>query len=409
MKKTRQIALSAAILTASVMAAACSTRTDRVERITENGVEVVLNRAQPYRVKGAPTSLRLEEELTIDTEREDLAKLGVADIWGFDVNSSGDIFIFQPPMNTGLSVFQFDGRGRFLAAFAPKGQGPGEIQWPIFHKISADDGLPVLDMRTKKLLVFDKQGAAVRETAVPLDVRGGSLLLPMPNGDYLYRKTEVDPKEEYASLFMTYSVIDSEFREIKELDRVEYPHPFGASKVRVPLPLTAWELARDRVYLGNADKGYEVRVYDLAGNLIRKIRKEYAAVPFPEDKKRAILKALESPDLAPIKDKLDFPSSSPPFQHLFCDDEGRLYVMTYETGAKPGEYLIDIFTAEGVFFARTSCAAHLWADLYAPGSPTDSWVTARSGRLYAAREKASGYKELVVYRMIWESASHDDH
>jgi hypothetical protein len=115
------------------------------------------------------------------------------------------------------------------------------------------------------------------------------------------------------------------------------------------------------------------------------------------------LKALESPQLAPIKEKLVFPESSPPFQHLFGDDEGRLYVMTYETGAKPGEFVFDIFTPEGVFFARTSCAAHLWADLYAPGSPTDSWVTVKNGRLYAVREKAGGYKELVVYRMTWES------
>jgi hypothetical protein len=258
-------------------------------------------------------------------------------------------------------------------------------------------------MTSKKLLVFDKDGAVVRETGVPLEIRGSSLLLQLPNGNYLYRKIEVDPKEEYASLFMIYSIIDPEFREIKELDRVEYPHPFGASKIQVPLPLTAWGLAGDRIYMGNAKTGYEIRVFDQEGNLVRKIRKEFEAVPFPESKKRAVLKALESPQLAPIKEKLVFPESSPPFQHLFGDDEGRLYVMTYETGAKPGEFVFDIFTPEGVFFARTSCAAHLWADLYAPGSPTDSWVTVKNGRLYAVREKAGGYKELVVYRMTWES------
>jgi hypothetical protein len=29
-------------------------------------------------------------------------------------------------------------------------------------------------------------------------------------------------------------------------------------------------------------------------------------------------------------------------------------------------------------------------------------MTAKKGRLYAIREKQSGYKELAVYRMIWK-------
>jgi len=380
----------------------CRSQSDAIEKTLEEGVEIVLNHVQPYRVNGAPASLHLEEKLTIDTEREDLAKQGVVDIWGFDVNSLGDIFIFQPPMNTGKLIFKFDKQGRFISSFAPKGQGPGEIQWPIFHKISAENSLPVLDMITRKLLVFDKDGAVLRETAVPFELRGSSMLLPLPNGNHLYRKVEVNPNQEYPSLVLIYCLVNGEFQEIKELDRVEIPHPFGVPKIRVPLPLTLWGLAGDRICMGNNERGYEIRAYDLDGNLVRKIRKEFAAVPFPESKKIALWKALESPDLAPLKDKLDFSEPCPPFQYVFCDNEGRLYVMTYETGEKPGEYLFDMFTAEGVFFARTSCAAHLWADLYAPGSPTDSWVTAKNDLFYAVREKPNGYKELVVYLMIWE-------
>jgi hypothetical protein len=350
----------------ALLVCACGTRSDTVQTTLEDGVRVVLNHVQPYRLKGAPVSLHLEEELTIDTEREDLAKKGVADIWGFDVNSLGDIFIFQAPMSTGNFIAKFDATGRFLASFAPKGQGPAEIEWPIFHRISVDDSLTVLDMMRRKLLVFDKYGAVLREMRVPLEIRGGSMLLQLPSGNYLYRKVEVAPNQEYPSLVLIYSVINPEFEDIEELDRVEIPHPFAAPKIRVPLPLTVWGLAGDRIYMGNEERGYEIRVYDQDGNLVRKIRKEFEAVPFPENKESAVLKALESPQLAPLKEKLVFPDSSPPFQHLFCDDEGRLYIMTYETGEKPGEYLFDIFTNEGVFFARMSCAALLWADVYAP-------------------------------------------
>jgi hypothetical protein len=201
---------------------------------------------------------------------------------------------------------------------------------------------------------------------------------------------------------LLYSLINRDFQDIKELDRVLIPQPFGASSIRIPIPLTCWSVAGDRIYMGNPDKGYEIRVYDLGGNLVRKIRKEFLAVPFPESKKRGVLRALESSPLAILKSKLDFPKSSPPFQHLFCDDDGRLYVMTYEVGEKAGEYVFDIFTPDGVFFARVSYEAYLSADLFAPGSPTDSWMMAKKDRLYAVHEKPNGYKELAVYRMIWK-------
>ena len=76
--------------------------------------------------------------------------------------------------------------------------------------------------------------------------------------------------------------------------------------------------------------------------------------------------------------------------------------MTYEAGEKPGEYVFDIFTRDGVFFARASFEAFLSADLFAPGSPTDSWIISKKGRLYAIREKPNGYKELAVYKMMWK-------
>ena len=380
----------------------CGHKQPQIDRVYEAGVEVVLNHTQPYRVKGAPVSLSLEQELAIDTERSDLAEKGVVDIWGFEVNSQGDIYIFQPPMSDGKFISKFDASGRFLKSFAPKGQGPSEIQMPIFHRITANDDLPVLDMITKKLLVFDKDGTVLRVTRVPLDIRGSSLLLQLQNGNNLYRKIELEPNKEFPGMFLIYSLVDRDLKDIKELDRVLIPQPFGVSRIRIPIPLTCWSVEGDRIYMGNPDNGYEIRVYDLAGNLVRKIRKEFLAVPFPESKKQGILKVLESPQLAPLKSKLEFPKPSPPFQHLFCDDEGRLYVMTYEAGKKSGEYIFDVFTPDGIFFARASCEAYLSADLYAPGSPTDSWMMAKKGRLYAIREKPTGYKELVVYQMMWK-------
>ena len=66
--------------------------------------------------------------------------------------------------------------------------------------------------------------------------------------------------------------------------------------------------------------------------------------------------------------------------------------MTYEKGENPSEYVFDIFNSEGVFILRKNLnILNNW----------DMQAKAKKGRLYCVREKESGYKEFVVYRMKW--------
>jgi hypothetical protein len=93
--------------------------------------------------------------------------------------------------------------------------------------------------------------------------------------------------------------------------------------------------------------------------------------------------------------KIYFPENWYPFHSFFTDDKGRLYVMTYEPGVNPGEYIYDIFNEDGIFIARRSMNVYYqgYGRLYAK---------AKKDHLYCVQEKQSGYKQLVVYRMIWK-------
>jgi len=53
----------------------CGTKQEKVEKIMEDGVEVVLNHLEPYKIKGEPFTLHIEEEFTIDTEKDEIAEL----------------------------------------------------------------------------------------------------------------------------------------------------------------------------------------------------------------------------------------------------------------------------------------------------------------------------------------------
>jgi hypothetical protein len=81
---------------------------------------------------------------------------------------------------------------------------------------------------------------------------------------------------------------------------------------------------------------------------------------------------------------------------FFTDDEGRIFVMTYEPGPAPGEYFWDIFNADGVFVGRKALNI-LWAGLY--GGSRYTFI--KNGRLYHHRVKESGYHELVVSNVTW--------
>jgi len=101
-------------------------------------------------------------------------------------------------------------------------------------------------------------------------------------------------------------------------------------------------------------------VYDLDENLLRRIKKEYRPVDYPEDEKKAF----------------------PAIQHFFLDDEGRLLVMTHEKWENPKEFMFDIFNPEGIFIGGKSLSVFLSMGIFEPGGSTDFWVVKRHNRFF---------------------------
>ena len=106
------------------------------------------------------------------------------------------------------------------------------------------------------------------------------------------------------------------------------------------------------IFIGNDKRGYEIWVFNLEGNLIRKIRKKYRPVFLTDEEKKKKMKFFSKfPEN--FRKRIYFPKHMPPFMYLFTDDEGRLFVITHEKGKNAGEYLSDIYNSEGIFIGRT--------------------------------------------------------
>lgn len=389
----------------------CAPKQDKAERIIEDGVEVILNPTKPCLMQGVPLTLHLKKEFVIDINADELKKMGLKDIWQFDIDSENNIYLTGSSPDA-RQIFKFDQNGNFVKAFSKKDPKTGEFAWLLHIRIAKNDDIVVVEgSDSEKILFFDKGGELVKEisrslikeipTGIPNEKPRNSMLqdvCPLDNGNYLILKSL-----NYYTVLDHYSPLilcDSEWKEFKELDSHKIPG-FNSEKVkRIKgiFPRFSWSISQNQIYVGNDERDYEIHVFDLEGQLIRKIKKEYRPVQVTTEFKEKILTLFKD---APWRWKIYFPDDFPAFQYLFSDDEGRLFVMTYELSQNGEGYIYDVFNSEGIFICRMSLDNYGLPDYFDIGSEGPLEVRAKRNRLYCNRMKRNGQNELVVYKMIW--------
>ena len=356
----------------------------------EDGVEVILNHLEPYQIKGEPSLLKLEEKFCIDFERADLADKGISEVSGLEVDSLGNIYILDQ-WNRANYVYKFDGQGKYLTALGRAGQGPGELQPLPSFDISAQDEIWMVDSRARKLVIFDQEGNLLREKKLTKNITD---ITPLANGNYLVG--EYMYHQEEGTMISSLSVSTPDLTVIKELYRGKSQDARTSNRIEGLVRTGIRAITSRNIYLGDTHWDYEIRVFDLEGNLRRKIRKEYHPVPVSEKYKQQHLQRYEGdPE---NQKKMDFPDFLPPYQFGFVSENGYLFVMTYEQGINPKEMIYDIFNPDGAYIGRVSLGNY--------GQPWKFEISlaaeCKLGHIYCVRQKDNNFYELVVYRMIWE-------
>jgi hypothetical protein len=392
----RSGAIWSAVLLVCLCLAGCGGKRGAIDRVTENGVEVVLNHLEPYKSPGRPVSLTLQEIAAVDTESDAVAKAGVTDIYLFDVDSQGNMYVMVPPAHPGNFVFKLSPECTPVVSFGHQGQGPFELEYPSELHIDPKGRIWVLESPKRKYHIYDSSGKPLAEGSPEV---GFEDFVQLDNGAFLVSRMEKgDLKGKYLSLVA--GIASEDFRIRQEIDRfASYPNKLILDKVpeKYVSGIDYVFLAKtsaDRIFTGNSDRGYEIVVFDLEGKPLHKIRKEYKPVPVSDEFRKKTLKMYEEgiPEYAA---KMYFPDNWHPFQSFFANEAGRLFVMTYELGKAPGEFIFDIIDTDGAFIGRTSL------NIVPPGLGR-ILARIRGDRLYAVQEKPSGFKRLAVYRMTWK-------
>ena len=350
----------------------------RAERIREGGVEVVINSKNVYNLRGEENQLSLLPIFSIDLEDKKIAELGMTHIRDFDVDDEGNVYFLNYRGSDNI-FFKFNEKGEFVTSFGRRGQGPGELQAGLYMSINKYGQIITIDPNSRKLLKFGNDGDFLEEKRFASNIQH---LVALPNDSYLILKVERDS----GTLILANQNID----EIKEIYSYQYPSKdYRTGRIDGREKSFYWTVSRTGIYVGSDKSGYEIQTYDFAGNLIRKLRKGFDPVRFPNELKE---RTKEDWKAFPTV-KIDFPTNLPPFRVFFVDDKDRLIVRTYEIGGNPKEYIHDIFTSKGDLVGRKSLNI-FWIGQY-------RYAKAIGNRLYYFREKDNGFYEFVVSHIRW--------
>jgi hypothetical protein len=374
----------------------CGRRGSQVEKTMESGVEVVINHLEPYALPGVPSTPKLEEILSIDTEKDEVLKTGLTSIETFSLDRDGNIY-FMMRQSPGNFIYKFDASGKFLTSFGRSGQGPGEFEYGGDLHIDGEDRIIAKDMTKDKFFVFNRNGVLLEEVKL-----GKSLNVDEYLGGGRYLTSWQEEVPEKPVLRNHYYISNGTLSENQEFYTYEFDNPNRAPRYRPKGHALILGASDKNIYVGDDRGGYEIFVLDFSGKLLRRIRKDFLPVALPEDYKVMFKKVMGRSALGQDRiRRADFPAHLPPFQYLFADDKGRLYVMTNECQGER-KYWHDIFSSEGAFIGRVLLDnVHV---IYTRGEryydePLKAVV--KGDRLCCLREKDSGFMVLTIYKMTW--------
>lgn len=347
---------------------------EKIQVRTVDGVKVIENPKEPAPPKGALTKLSLKEEFALGQGGADVEMFSW--IIGLDVDNEGNIYILDQKKK---EVKIFDRAGKFLKQFAIERQDPRDINIPSSLQITSNNELAVggIDPR---LTFYSLEGEFLRAHSVAkapglsrpvIDSQGniiGQQIVPFGSGEtrifHEARKYDCE-----LNLLFTIASID-----ISNIQRKINPFQFTIF----------YQLGKDdSIFFLNPDE-YEIKVLNAEGKLVKRILKDHDPVKVTEKDKEEFFERLPG---WPARDRIEFPKEYPPYQNFTLDEQGRLFVMTWERGKK-GEYFIDVFNQEGRYIAKIPFK----------GEPR-VW---KGQRLYAIDEDEDGFQILRVFSVRWE-------
>ena len=365
------------------------------------GVTCIHNTNKPLHPE---KTVRFVQDLVIGGENEE-GEVYVYRFYRFFVSPSGEIYI---PDHDDKAIKVFGKDGKFIKAIGREGQGPGEFQYVNDIGWLPDGMMLVMDNRSRRTSVFTQDGSYVQTMQWKSFSGIYSKILLAEEQGYFTEKIKFGQgnKDTQYSDLVRFNLTDGADREIltdlicSEQFRVQMGggRIFGAEMPQASHAYFAEDSERGMLFSMQNDQ-YLIFVYDKTGQLLRKIDREYEALPFTKSDKDEFYKRFDHPNaqdaLKEIK-KLALPRMKKISQKILIDDLGNLWIKTQEQREDNDKifFAYDIFDTTGYFDAR------VWSDL-----EPDYFV---NGKMYRLEYYKDGTTVIKRYDVIWEDHEKGD-
>jgi len=351
-------------------------RVESTQVKTVEGVRVVKNPKKPAPPKGALIKMILEEDFTIG-EGESEEEM-FSEITSVAVDNDGHIYILDRKEKT---VKVFDSAGKFVRKFGKQGQGPGEMNMPIFVQITPNNELVVEDAVNRKLMFFSSEGEFLKSLSTA-KAAGLAAILIDSKGNLIGQA--IVPAEK--KLIREVKKYDKELNPLFTIDTLDFTSIIEG-KINPYRLASFYVLGREDNIIYGYPEEYEIKIFNPEGKLIRRILKDYDPLKITKEDQEEFMNRLPA-EASVIKDRIEFPKSFPAYQSFSRDDQGRIFVRTFEKGKKEREYFFDVFDTEGIYIAKIPLDVdpRIW----------------KGEKLYAIKENEDGFQILRCSSIRWE-------
>jgi hypothetical protein len=334
-----------------------------------DGVSIVKNPKEPMY---GPEVFSLEEELTIGVEegKEEQMFTNISDV---AVDNDENIYILDLKQR---QIRVFNKTGMYLRNISKIGQGPGEFQYANQVIITPNREFVICDPFARKLFFFSLEGVFKRDLPT---WKKGRLLKVMIDS-----KSEIIGEVPLRAGGLSLKKFSSDFTELYNIATKE--------REKIPLledlsPTIIWSVSEtDEIIWGDSEK-YEVNFQDRDGNLEIKILKDYEPIKIIAEEYSEQIERKFGGRSIPPEFEQELPKYYPAYKSFTLDNNGRLFIGTFEK-TKGGEgYYCDAFDSEGRFIAKIPLKTEprVW----------------KNHRLYIIEEDDEGYQMVKRYKVTW--------
>ena len=236
-----------------------------------------------------------------------------------------------------------------VAEFGRKGEGPGEILNSLNSMISLYDG-DLYISHFPRVSIFSIKGKLKKEIKGPPD--SGSFV-PLGNNFVGMRHSQNDSMLSERTC-INYCLYNRQLNMIKDVLTIEYSRfaRLGKSKIQSLWVRDCFNFLvyKDKVFIGNTDKGFYFAVFDTQGKQLYEINLQYSKRPITDEFKNYVINRYREAvgeqgwNEYKARSEIVFPEYFPAYSNFTVADN-KIYVFLYpdDPGKKQQEvYILDL-------------------------------------------------------------------